>query len=113
MTWIAFDEKTHNALTEISRAPVMLETTSTDPVDYALSSPRNTVVVVPMETEDEVVLLTVKKNIHVELSPAPVAAKKHAPQSVHYVSGGFLGLGDEVAEEEEPEKKSWWKRLFD
>src|SRR5215813_7441403 len=111
MTWIAFDKKTQNALTEISRATVMLEARSIDPLEYALASPRNSVVIVPMETEGEVALLTVRKNIRVEHAPAPAASEK-TTRNVHYVSGGFLGLGDEFAEEEEPERKSWWKRLF-
>jgi hypothetical protein len=126
MAWIAFDDQTQSVLSELSGAPVTLAKSSTDPLDYALASKRNSVVLVPIGTTGEVVLLTVRKNLRREPAPPPappsappakpetVPAKQETTQSMHYVSSGFLGLGDEVELDQEPQpRKSWWKRLFD
>jgi hypothetical protein len=115
MTWIAFDEKTRNAAGEILGAPVKLAPTATDPLDYALASPHNSVVLAPYGEAEHLVVLTVKKNVREQLAPPPPATQvEQTPtRTGHYVSGGFLGLNDEVELEEPEQRKSWWKRLFD
>ena len=130
MSWIAFDEATHDALNRLREADDQVAFSSDDPLDYALRSQKSSVVLLP--SGDEVVLLTIKHNVvqpnaqPQEISSQPEPSKAEPSQSepessrseadtgIHYVGGGFLGLNDEVALDEEPEqRKSWWKRLFD
>ena len=100
MAWIVFDTETRSAL---SGTPAKLA--SGDPLAYAVSQSRNSVVVLPSAAAGEVLLLTIKRK------PAPKANKVEEP-SIRYVSGGFLGLTDEaVVEEPAEERKSWWKKL--
>jgi hypothetical protein len=115
MTWIAFDDKTRDVVGEALGTPVKLAPSSTDPLDYALASPRNSVVLAPYGNAQNLVVLTVKKNVRKEVAPPPPAAEvEQTPtRTGHYVSSGFLGLNDEVELDEEPEqRKGWWKRLF-
>lgn len=102
MAWIVFDHDTHSAL---SGTPVKLA--SGDPLAFAFSHKRDTVVLLPAAKTDQALLLTVKRN------HKPVRkAKKSEEPSIHYVSGGFLGLTDEaVVEETSEERKGWWKKL--
>jgi hypothetical protein len=102
MAWIVFDKETRNGL---SGTPAQLA--SGDPLAFALSHRRDSVVLLPGASADQVLLLTVKQN----RKPAQKAKKSEAP-SIRYVSGGFLGLTDEAVVEEAPEEqRSWWKKL--
>lgn len=126
MSWIAFDEVTHDALNRLREAGEEVAFSSDDPLDYALRSEKSSVVLLP--SGDEVVLLTIKHNIvNNDNSPEEIPSRPESesessqpepgeakPESgIHYIGGGFLGLSDEVALDEEPEQpKSWWKKLF-
>ena len=126
MSWIAFDEVTHDALNRLREADDQVGFSSDDPLDYALRIERSSVVLLP--SGDEVVLLTIKHNIvNNDNSPEEIPSRPESesessqpepgeakPESgIHYIGGGFLGLSDEVALDEEPEqRKRWWKKLF-
>lgn len=115
MAWIAFDDQTHNALSTICKSPVKLEMRKGGPLEYALHTSGNSLMLFPGATAKEVLLLTIRKKIDTETAtePAPPPKQTKTPR-VHYVSGGFLGLSDEVALEDAPEERqSWWKKLFD
>lgn len=114
MTWIAFDDNTRNAVGEMLGTPVKLAPSSTDPLDYALASTHNSVLLAPYGNAEHLVVLTVKKNVRKEpVAPLATEITQAPTRTAHYVSGGFLGLNDEVELEEEPEQRTnWWKRLF-
>jgi len=118
MSWIAFDEVTHDALNRLREADDQVGFSADDPLDYALRSEKSSVVLLP--SGDEVVLLTIKHNVinnniwPEEIPSQPEPSEPKVEAGIHYVGGGFLGLSDEVALDEEPEQhKSWWKRLFE
>jgi hypothetical protein len=116
MAWVVFDDVTRNVLGEEPGASARLEVGSGEPLAYALSKRRDCVVLLPGTASGEVLLLTVKPQHRQPKITAPPARmrKKTAEPSIHYVSGGFLGLTDEVALEESQEvRRTWWKRLFD
>jgi hypothetical protein len=103
MAWIVFDSETRNAL---RGTPAQLA--SGDPLAFALSHRRDSVVLLPGASPDQVLLLTVKQN----RKPAQKEKKAEEP-SIRYVSGGFLGLTDEAIVEEAPEeRRGWWRKLF-
>jgi len=118
MSWIAFDEVTHDALNRLREADDQVGFSADDPLDYALRTEKSSVVLLP--SGDEVVLLTIKHNVinnniwPEEIPSQPEPSEPKVEAGIHYVGGGFLGLSDEVALDEEPEEhKSWWKRLFE
>ena len=118
MPWIAFDEVTHDALNRLRQSGDQVTFSSGDPLDYALRNEKSSIVLLP--SGDEVVLLTIKHNLinnqitAEEISSQPEPFEPKVEAGIHYVGGGFLGLSDEVALDEEPEqRKSWWKKLFD
>ena len=123
MPWIAFDEVTHDALNRLRESGDQVAFSSDDPLDYALRNEKSSIVLLP--SCDEVVLLTIKHNIikhniikhnvrPEEIPSQPERSEPKVEAGIHYVGGGFLGLSDEVALDEEPQpRKGWWKKLFD
>lgn len=115
MAWVVFDDVTRNLLGGEPGAPAPLEVGSGEPLAYALSKGQDCVVLLPATADGQVLLLTVKRHDRQpKIAAPPAQTQKAAEPGIHYVSGGFLGLTDEVALEESQEvRRTWWKRLFD
>jgi hypothetical protein len=123
--WIAFDQETTTALRSSLARGTKIETLRRGPVDYALARPGSVVAVLPATGTDGAgiavfrrgrpVVVASKKIAEslkpVELRKADVAPMDHASRR----AGGFLGLSDEMYEEEDTpqQTKSWWQKLWE
>ena len=126
--WITFDQETTSLLRSNLAQGTKIDTLRRGPVDYALAKPGAVVAVLPAHGKNDLGIAVfrparpVVTQPPVEQCPAaqvqpPCAAI--TPQPRNFTStraGGFLGLTDEPAFEEaevEPEKTSWWRRLWE
>jgi len=119
--WIAFDQETTTALRSKLAGGTKIETLRRGPVDYALARPGSVVAVLPATGTDGAGIAVFRPR------PVIVAPKKPVePRKVDVMpskagqgstrAGGFLGLSDELFEDEEQpqqEKKSWWQKLWE
>ncbi len=114
--WIAYDEITAAELNARTKAGV--ETRSGDPLDTLLSANREGLAILP-DREGMATVISVRRP---QPQPAPLPQALPVPQPVlrpepeqrrvTTVATGFLGLTDEVVEEEEAQPQSWWRRFW-
>jgi hypothetical protein len=110
MSWIFFDQSAGKKLgQDLGLAPSDMHEASGDAVLCALEQPRPSVVLLPGETPDRVVLLQVRRP---RVANANAAGDGHEP--VTYRSSGFLGLNDEPIyfdDDSQPQpRRRWWQR---
>jgi len=93
--WITFDQQTFSLLRAKLAQGTAIETFGRGALDYALAKP----VVEPARER------VVSRPLPAQAGPLPAKATR---------AGGFLGLSDELYEEEPvEEKKGWWRRFWD
>ncbi|HLY92772.1 MAG TPA: hypothetical protein VKQ89_05910 [Candidatus Angelobacter sp.] len=113
--WIAFDQKTSSLLRTRLTQDDRIETFGRGALDYALAKPGAVVTMLP-SAGDAVALAIFRprpRRAGVEVQPA---RREVRPSSGAIRAGGFLGLSDEAAFDDEPQvqqKKSWWKRFWE
>jgi len=143
--WIAFDQQTSSLLRARLAQQAQqdrIETFGRGALDYALAKPGAVVTLLPtvggeiglaifrpprparvesrparVEPQPEratVATPSVQPKATVA-APAPVTRASVRPSSGMTRAGGFLGLSDELFEEEQPaqEKKGWWRKFWD
>jgi hypothetical protein len=96
--FIAFDSGMANHLRNLHDS-VIVKTGSA--LEAALADPSDSIVVLPGETPETVILVRVHRN-------------KALPHE-RFEATGFLGLTDEPVYDDDPQpdmKKSWWKKVF-
>ena len=140
--WIAFDKKTSSLLRSNLGQGTTVETFGRGAIDYALAKPGAVVTLLPAAGGLDIGIAVFRRpklqvvNAPPLVAPVPVgkvsapvvpAPRPKAPLPPKAMisktrvapttrAGGFLGLSDEsVIEDEsiEPEKKSWWQKLWD
>ena|SRR5437660_3087852 len=127
--WIAFDQETTSLLRSNLAQGTTIDTLRRGPVDYALAKPGAVVAVLPALGNSDLGIAVFRPARPVvvaqppaEQYPAVAAQPPRAavtPQPRNFAAtraGGFLGLSDEPAfeEEEEPkEKTGWWRRFWE
>jgi hypothetical protein len=117
--WIAFDQQTSSLLRASLAQEDRIETFGRGALDYALAKPGAVVTLLPAG-ENEIGIAVFRRprpartEIAVQRSVHPAIATIE-PSSRSTRAGGFLGLSDEPAFEDEPveEKKGWWRRFWD
>lgn len=99
--WIAFDEESTATVAARTQAAVSFQ--RGDALDTALSAESPSVVILPDDSGD-VLLLEVRRNSsEISTRIEPVA----------FEATGFLGLTDEPVFSEEPQpRKKWWQRIL-
>ncbi|HEY6349574.1 MAG TPA: hypothetical protein VI636_09215 [Candidatus Angelobacter sp.] len=104
--WTTFDDESSGALRSRLPEPVITQLPANLALEHVLQRGETLVAVLPGGMLDQAALAVFRWN-RVEPTPTPVRSANTRP-------GGFLGLSDEPAFEEEElqEKKSWWKRLW-
>jgi hypothetical protein len=104
--WITFDQETSSALRSKLPQEIIFQRPSHGVMEYVLEEGRDTsVAVLPASAPDKAIVAVFRWNLVPAQPEAPVV-----PAGVR--AGGFLGLLDEPALEEEQEKQGWWKRLW-
>ena len=122
--YLTFDEKTASALRGQIAEQQIFEHAATGAVEYALGSGRTMVAVIPVSAAHLAAVAVFRRPAVVPQPPITRAAPQqrtsapqhHAPKASSTVrAGGFLGLSDEAAYEEEPrpqKKQGWFKKNF-
>jgi hypothetical protein len=109
--WIAFDQETTSLLRSTLGRGTKIETLLRGPVDYALARPGSVVAVLPATGSGNPGIAVFRRTRPAAqpLMTQPVANRSNSR------AGGFLGLSDEAAFEEEApqEKKGWWRKIWD
>jgi len=126
--WTTFDEETSSALRAKVPGETVIELLDASAMEHALQRGEPVVAVLPAHGLSQAGLAVFRWNRIPAATPpppeparssdpvAPVAPKSELKQSSkNFRATGFLGLTDEVFEEEEEvqEKKSWWKRFWE
>ncbi|HEY7405144.1 MAG TPA: hypothetical protein VIB39_16575 [Candidatus Angelobacter sp.] len=129
--WIAFDQKTSSLLRSSLAQGATVETFGRGAIDYALAKPGAVVTLLPaaggLDVGIAVFRRPQKRAVTAPVSaakpmPLPVPPKPAAkvastlpPRSATTRAGGFLGLSDELFEEDTPveQKKGWWRKFWD
>jgi hypothetical protein len=126
--WIAFDQETTSLLRSNLAQGTKIDTLRRGPVDYALAKPGAVVAVLPALGDNDLGIAVFRPVRPVAAQPpAQVQAPPRAagtPPTKNLATrnfaatraGGFLGLTDEPAfeEEEEPQEKTgWWRRFWE
>jgi hypothetical protein len=113
--WIAFDQKTSSLLRTCLTQDDRIETFGRGALDYALAKPGAVVTITP-STGDAVAVAIFRPRRQPASAEVQPPRREVMPSSGAIRAGGFLGLSDEAAFEEEApveEKKGWWKRFWD
>jgi hypothetical protein len=118
--WIAFDQQTSSLLRANLAQGDRIETFGRGALDYALAKPGAVVTLLPSGGDEIGIAIfrpskPAKAEVAVQPSVQPAMASL-APSSRPVRAGGFLGLSDEPAlEEESPaeEKKGWWRKFWE
>jgi hypothetical protein len=113
--WIAFDQETTSLLRSMLGRGTKIETLLRGPVDYALARPGSVVAVLPATGSGNPGIAVFRRTRPaVAAAQHPVVSPPTASRS-NSRAGGFLGLSDEAAFEEEApqEKKGWWRKIWD
>ncbi len=102
--WITFDADTTTALSQSAGAEHPVEERHADLLAELLAVAPATALL--RADGGQLAVLRVRKND---------VARSQALPTLRSEATGFLGLGDEVVYEDEPEtpRKSWWKRALD
>lgn len=104
--WTTFDDETSAALRSRLSEPVIEQLPAHLALEHVLQRGETLVAVLPGGMLDQAALAVFRWN-RVE----PVSPPK---RSLNTRPAGFLGLSDEAAfEDDEEQKKSWWKRFWD
>jgi hypothetical protein len=113
--WIAFDQETTSLLRSMLGRGTKIETLLRGPVDYALARPGSVVAVLPATGSGNPGIAVFRRTRPaVAAAQHPVMSQPTADRS-NSRAGGFLGLSDEAAFEEDApqEKKGWWRKIWD
>lgn len=137
--WIAFDKKTSSILRSSLAQGTTVETFGRGAIDYALAKPGAVVTLLPAASGLDVGIAVFRRpklvasvgpapvvKIAAPVSPRPLAnaapsaktPKAMTPKAFKVPTtraGGFLGLSDELADEEPviEQKKGWWRKIWD
>lgn len=125
--WIAFDQETTSLLRSNLAQGTKIDMLRRGPVDYALAKPGAVVAVLPAQGNNDLGIAVFRPVRPVVAQPPVQAQPPRAavtPPSKNFATrnfaatraGGFLGLTDEPAfeEEEEPQEKTgWWRRFWE
>ena len=110
--WIAFDQETTSLLRSNLAQGTRIETLRRGPVDYALARPGAVVAVLPA-TGSGNAGIAIFRRAKSAVARQPEVTLRH-DQDHGVRAGGFLGLSDEVMEDDTPqEKKGWWRKFWD
>lgn len=124
--YLTFDQKTASTLREQVPGQQVFEHGAADAVDYALSSEKTMVTVMPTGTAREAAVAVFRrpraarpaepaKPVPLVEMRKPVASVKSAKNAA-VRAGGFLGLRDEeVFDQDEPvirKRQSWWRHFW-
>lgn len=105
--WTTFDDETSAALRSRISEPAITQRPAHLALEHILQRGETLVAVMPGGMLDQAALAVFRWN-RIQQVPPP------SPQpAAHTRPGGFLGLSDEFENEENQEKKSWWKRFWD
>lgn len=111
--WTTFDEETFSALHSRLPEESVIEQPDCSALDYALSCRQTLVAVLPCRGFGQAGLAVLRWNAvpdapnRAALTPVPTPVGRSR-------TSGFLGLSDEpIFEDEEDQKKSWWKRFWE
>lgn len=126
--YLTFDQKTASTLREQLPGQQVFEHGAPDAVDYALSSEKTLVTVIPTGAAREAAVAVFRRRkaqmpAEPAQKPAPLVEMRKPVASVPLPqknsairAGGFLGLRDEVVfEQEEPpikKRQSWWRHFW-
>ena len=104
--WVTFDQETSSALRSQLPNETIFQRPGNSMMDYLLEDREAVVAVLPSSGHNQAAVAVFRWN----RIPAPpeepvIPAGKRA--------GGFLGLIDEAEFDDEQERKSWWKRLWE
>jgi len=105
--WTTFDDETSAALRSRISEPAITQRPAHLALEHILQRGETVVAVMPGGMLDQAALTVFRWNRIQQQQPPP--PPQHA---AHTRPAGFLGLSDEF-EEENQEKKSWWKRFWD
>jgi hypothetical protein len=109
--WIAFDQETTSLLRSNLAQGTRIETLRRGPVDYALARPGAVVAVLPA-TGSGTAGIAIFRRAKTVVQARRVEIPPRVDHAVR--AGGFLGLSDEVIEDDAPqEKKGWWRKFWD
>jgi hypothetical protein len=121
--WITFDQQTFSLLRAKLAQGTAIETFGRGALDYALAKPGTVVALLPSLGHAEVGMAVFRppQTARPMVEPArervvsrPLPAQARPLQAKATRAGGFLGLSDELYEEEPvEEKKGWWRRFWD
>ena len=100
--WVCFDQPAADAVRAAGGQPALR---SGDALMTAVRESGNSVVIMPGRNAEQLAVVSVIKR---EKVAAPVI-EFSKPGRVGQATG-FLGLTDEPEFDDEPEKKSWWKK---
>lgn len=103
--WIAVDNEISSALRSRLPEQTIIQLSESSALEHALRRNETTVAVLPCRGLGQAALAVFRWN--------RIPANPISPSAPHTRAGGFLGLTDEVFEEEDQEKKSWWKRWWE
>jgi hypothetical protein len=105
--WITFDQTTADGLRARVPAESVFEFPGRSLMEYVLSSPQNVVGVLDTGVENQCAVAVFQRGSEQQEQAAPVPRFTRAT--------GILGLGDETVfeEEETPQPKSWWRRVWE
>lgn len=103
--WIVFDEDTASKLRSRLPQASVFEAPGRAALEYALDSPKSVVTVLPSTHGNGSAVAVFRPGRTLAAQPAKLSRVR---------ATGFLGLSDESVFEEEqvPEKKKWWQRLW-
>jgi hypothetical protein len=118
--WIAFDQKTTNILRSTLAQGTRIDTLLRGPVDYALAKPSTVIAVLPATGGGDLGIAVFRRARAAMQSKAAAEHLRRIPPAqpaAHRSTtrpGGFLGLSDELFEDEAPPvKKGWWRKFWD
>ena len=113
--WIAFDQETTSFLRSALGRGTKIETLLRGPVDYALARPGTVVAVLPAAGSGNPGIAVFRRARPVAAPQRKTSALPERGVQAGTRAGGFLGLNDEAAFEEEvlQTKKGWWRKLWD
>jgi hypothetical protein len=121
--WIAFDQETTSLLRSALAQGTRIETLRRGPVDYALARPGSVIAVLPATGSGSAGIAVFRRaktvlapprltnafqTNHLKTSALPERGVQSGSRA-----GGFLGLSDELAEEDTQTKKGWWRKFWD
>lgn len=101
--WIAVDEETSSALRSRLPEQTVVQLSEGSAIEHVLRRSETSVAVLPCRGLGQAALAVIRWNRIPASPPSPLPNTR---------AGGFLGLSDEIVEEEPQEKKSWWKRWW-